>query len=136
MLITIPDRVSSFYLPFSQPGDTMSDLGVGNGGNANMNTNNMNQPGAGAGGSGLPQPGGGLSVDSISLGQLRSMVSNNQRPKQSWFDFKYDDEDTVMNEIEEFYSYVEMPQSAENLKAWEGCFSAGALQLYVRLWNA
>ncbi|TEB35348.1 hypothetical protein FA13DRAFT_1910340 [Coprinellus micaceus] len=50
------------------------------------------------------------------------MVNNSQRPKQSWFDFKYDDEDTVMNEIEEFYSYVEMPQSAENLKAWEGCF--------------
>ena len=27
-----------------------------------------------------------------------------------------------MNEIEEFYSYVEMPQVAENLRAWEGCF--------------
>ena len=37
--------------------------------------------------SGLPQT--GLAVDSISLGQLRSMVGNNQRPKQSWFDFKY-----------------------------------------------
>jgi hypothetical protein len=30
-----------------------------------------------------------------------------------------------MNEIEEFYSYVEMPQVAENLKAWEGSFSGG-----------
>lgn len=45
--------------------------------------------------------------------------------QQSWFDFVYDDEDTVMNEIEEFYSYIEMPQVAENLKAWEGSFTAG-----------
>lgn len=30
-----------------------------------------------------------------------------------------------MNEIEEFYSYIEMPQVAENLKAWEGSFTAG-----------
>lgn len=31
-----------------------------------------------------------------------------------------------MNEIDEFYSYVEMPQVAENLKAWEGSFTTGA----------
>jgi hypothetical protein len=30
-----------------------------------------------------------------------------------------------MNEIEEFYSYVEMPQVAENVKAWNGSFSGG-----------
>lgn len=30
-----------------------------------------------------------------------------------------------MNEIEEFYSYIEMPQVAENLKAWEGSFTTG-----------
>jgi len=30
-----------------------------------------------------------------------------------------------MNEIEEFYSYIEMTQVAENLKAWEGCFPSG-----------
>ena len=30
-----------------------------------------------------------------------------------------------MNEIEEFYSYVEMPQVAENLKAWHGSFPEG-----------
>lgn len=45
--------------------------------------------------------------------------------QQSFYDFRYDDEDTVLNEIEEFYSYVEMPQVAENLKAWEGSFSGG-----------
>ncbi|KAF8631239.1 hypothetical protein AX15_002568 [Amanita polypyramis BW_CC] len=61
-------------------------------------------------------------LDSITLGQLRSLVGTGPKPKQSWFDFKYDDEDTVMNEIEEFYSYVEMPQAAENLRAWEGSF--------------
>lgn len=32
----------------------------------------------------------------------------------------------MLNEIEEFYSYVEMPQVAENLKAWEGSFPGGA----------
>ncbi|KZT12541.1 N1221-domain-containing protein [Laetiporus sulphureus 93-53] len=55
-----------------------------------------------------------MGLDSITLGQLKAM--------QSYYDFKYDDEDTVLNEIEEFYSYVEMPQVAENLKAWEGSF--------------
>lgn len=30
-----------------------------------------------------------------------------------------------MNEIEEFYSYIEMPQVAENMKAWEGSFHDG-----------
>ncbi|KAJ7507480.1 hypothetical protein B0H11DRAFT_2313278 [Mycena galericulata] len=63
------------------------------------------------------QPGG---IDSISLGQLKQLVASMPKDKQWWYDYKYDDEDTVMNEIEEFYSYVEMPQVAENLKAWEG----------------
>ena len=35
-----------------------------------------------------------------------------------------------MNEIEEFYSYVEMPQVVENYKAWEGSFSGSTL--YIR----
>jgi len=30
-----------------------------------------------------------------------------------------------MNEIEEFYSYIEMPQVMENMKAWEGSFHDG-----------
>ena len=46
--------------------------------------------------------------------------------QQSCYDFKYDDEDHVINEIEEFYSYVEAPQTTENLKAWEeGSFQGG-----------
>ncbi|CCL99446.1 uncharacterized protein FIBRA_01464 [Fibroporia radiculosa] len=73
-----------------------------------------------------------VSLDSITLGQLKAMVGSAPKPKarvstlvQSYYDFKYDDEDTVLNEIEEFYSYVEMPQVAENLKAWEGSFPGG-----------
>lgn len=55
--------------------------------------------------------------------------------QQSFYDFRYDDEDTVMNEIDEFYSYVEMPQVAENLKAWQGSFPAGThnLELFVQI---
>ncbi|KAG1815329.1 hypothetical protein EV424DRAFT_1114352 [Suillus variegatus] len=63
-----------------------------------------------------------LGLDSITLGQLKAMVTCAPKPKQSFYDFRYDDEDTVMNEIDEFYSYVEMPQVAENLKAWKGSF--------------
>jgi hypothetical protein len=53
--------------------------------------------------------------------------------QQSQYDFRYDDEDTVMNEIDEFYSYVEMPQVAENLKAWEGSYSGGASDCVLSL---
>ncbi|KAG6833807.1 hypothetical protein H0H87_011741 [Tephrocybe sp. NHM501043] len=60
------------------------------------------------------------------------MVGSVPRPKQSYFDFVYDDEDTVLNEIDEFYSYVEMPQVAENLKAWEGSFTSGAASHILR----
>lgn len=45
--------------------------------------------------------------------------------KPSYYDFRYEDEDTVMNEIEEFYSYAEIPQFEENLRAWEGFFPGG-----------
>ncbi|KAK7695945.1 hypothetical protein QCA50_000584 [Cerrena zonata] len=68
---------------------------------------------------GAPSQGG---LDSISLGQLKAMVGSAPKTKQSTYDFRYDDEDTVLNEIEEFYSYVEMPQAGENLKAWQGFF--------------
>ncbi|KAH7868803.1 uncharacterized protein C8R40DRAFT_1268994 [Lentinula edodes] len=71
------------------------------------------------GGSGMPQQG---IMDSITLGQLRAMVGSVPKPKQWWYDYNYDDEDTVMNELDELYSYVEMPQVAENLRAWQGSF--------------
>lgn len=31
-----------------------------------------------------------------------------------------------MNELDELYSYVEMPQVSENLRAWQGSFTGGA----------
>ncbi|KAF9055024.1 N1221-domain-containing protein [Hymenopellis radicata] len=61
--------------------------------------------------------------DSITLGQLKAMVGSAPKPKQWWYDYNYDDEDTVMNELDELYSYVEMPQVSENLKAWQGSFT-------------
>ncbi|KAJ8523011.1 hypothetical protein ONZ45_g544 [Pleurotus djamor] len=61
-------------------------------------------------------------LDSITLGQLRAMVGTGPKPKKTRYDFRYDDEDMVMNELDEFYSYVEMPQAGENLRAWEGSF--------------
>ncbi|CAK5262962.1 unnamed protein product [Mycena citricolor] len=78
-----------------------------------------NQPPENASGAG----GQGGGIDSISLGQLKQIVATMPKERQWWYDYKYDDEDTVMNEIDEFYSYVEMPQVAENLRAWEGSFS-------------
>ncbi|KIJ37340.1 hypothetical protein M422DRAFT_69303 [Sphaerobolus stellatus SS14] len=67
-----------------------------------------------------PLPAG--SMDSITLGQLRSMVNSQPKPKQSYYDFRYEDEDTVFNELEEFYSYIEVSQVAENFRAWQGSF--------------
>ncbi|KAF8592589.1 hypothetical protein K439DRAFT_1625938 [Ramaria rubella] len=67
---------------------------------------------------GSPAPPGAL--DSITLGQLRSMVNSQPKVKQSYYDFRYEDEDTVFNELEEFYSYVEVSQVAENWRAWQG----------------
>ncbi|KAF9452194.1 N1221-domain-containing protein [Macrolepiota fuliginosa MF-IS2] len=61
-------------------------------------------------------------IDPITLGQIKAAMANSMKPKQSWYDYKYDDEDTVMAEIEEFYSYIEMPQAVENLRAWEDSY--------------
>ncbi|KAG9028376.1 Factor arrest protein 11 [Tulasnella sp. JGI-2019a] len=60
--------------------------------------------------------------DSITLGQLKALMPSNPKPRQSIYDFRYEDEDTVSNEIAEFYSYVEMPQVGENWRAWQGSF--------------
>ncbi|KAG8762882.1 Factor arrest protein 11 [Ceratobasidium sp. 423] len=63
------------------------------------------------------------SMDSITLGQLKSMVGSQTKQRQQRFDFRYEDEDTVFNEIDEFFSYVEVPQYAENMRAWQGSFN-------------
>jgi hypothetical protein len=41
------------------------------------------------------------------------------------FDFKYDDTDTIMHELDEFYPYVEMPIVAKNKERFEGSFDGG-----------
>lgn len=43
----------------------------------------------------------------------------------SFYDFRYDDQDTLSNELEEFYSYAEVAQFDENFRAWQGYFPGG-----------
>ncbi|PWN47739.1 hypothetical protein IE53DRAFT_232364 [Violaceomyces palustris] len=58
-------------------------------------------------------------LDSITLGHLRNLVKFGT-PKSRQFDFPFHaDTDTIRNEIDEFYSYVEAPQTAENRSCWE-----------------
>lgn len=65
----------------------------------------------------------GAPLDSITLGQLKSMVNNApQKPKQTYYDFEYKDEDTIFEEINEFYSFIEADQLAENLRMWQDSF--------------
>ncbi|RIA96253.1 hypothetical protein C1645_872211 [Glomus cerebriforme] len=61
--------------------------------------------------------------DSLTLGQLKKIVKqfpNKQRPKE--IGFVYTDNDSLSNEIDEFYSYVEISQCCENKKAFEDGF--------------
>lgn len=42
------------------------------------------------------------------------------------FDYRYDDTDTIMNELDEFYPYVEMTHVAQNPERFKGSFDGGA----------
>ncbi|KAJ9479176.1 Factor arrest protein 11 [Pseudozyma hubeiensis] len=58
-------------------------------------------------------------LDSVTLGQLRNLIVVD-KPKSRQYDFPINaDADSMLNEIDEFYSYVEVPQTAENRAAWE-----------------
>nr|CDI53470.1 conserved hypothetical protein [Melanopsichium pennsylvanicum 4] len=58
-------------------------------------------------------------LDSVTLGQLRNLIVID-KPKSKQYDFPiHADADSMQNEIDEFYSYVEVPQTAENRAAWE-----------------
>ncbi|PVF94747.1 hypothetical protein CPB86DRAFT_808407 [Serendipita vermifera] len=61
-------------------------------------------------------------LDSITLGQLRSALPTPQKPKQTYYDFHYEDEDNLFEEINEFYAFIEVEQLAENLRVWQGSF--------------
>ncbi|CAI2178129.1 10123_t:CDS:10 [Funneliformis geosporum] len=61
--------------------------------------------------------------DSLTLGQLKKIVKqfpNKQKPKE--IAFTYTDTDSISNEIDEFYSYVEISQCFENKKSFEEGF--------------
>lgn len=47
--------------------------------------------------------------------------------QQSFFDFHYEDEDNLFEEINEFYAFQEVEQLAENLRMWQqsGDFGGG-----------
>jgi len=55
-------------------------------------------------------------------------------PQQSYFDFHYEDEDNLFEEINEFYAFQEVEQLAENLRIWQQSseFKGGASSV-VRL---
>jgi hypothetical protein len=65
------------------------------------------------------------SLDSITLGQLRNMVGQQPRLKTQQYAMRYEDEDTVFDEIEEFYSYAEIRHVSGNLNAWQSSFHGG-----------
>nr|XP_018263299.1 uncharacterized protein I303_04793 [Kwoniella dejecticola CBS 10117]OBR85457.1 hypothetical protein I303_04793 [Kwoniella dejecticola CBS 10117] len=61
--------------------------------------------------------------DSITLGQLRAhTAAMEKKQKLQQFDFRYDDTDTIMNELQEFYPYVEMANIAKQPEKFHGSF--------------
>lgn len=50
------------------------------------------------------------------------------RYQQTYFDFRYEDEDNLFEEINEFYAFIEADQLAENLRLWQGSFEGGQNQ--------
>ncbi|WVQ82395.1 hypothetical protein IAT38_004523 [Cryptococcus sp. DSM 104549] len=61
--------------------------------------------------------------DSLTLGQLKQFTAGmEKKQKTQQFDFRYDDTDTLMNELQEFYPYVEMPHIAKNPEKFKGSF--------------
>lgn len=67
------------------------------------------------------------SLDSLSLGQLKGIAGNQPKPKPQQYAMRYEDEDSVFDEIEEFFSYIEMRYISGNLNAWQASFQGGSL---------
>ena len=68
----------------------------------------------------------GLSTESLTLGQLKNMINSPVKTKTQQYAMRYEDEDSVFDELEEFLSYQEVQQLSYNLNAWEGSFRGGA----------
>ncbi|WVQ99208.1 hypothetical protein IAU59_006340 [Kwoniella sp. CBS 9459] len=61
--------------------------------------------------------------DSITLLQLKAhTAAMEKKQKTQLFDFRYDDTDTLMNELQEFYPYVEMQHIASQPEKFKGSF--------------
>ncbi|WVF71683.1 hypothetical protein IAT40_006491 [Kwoniella sp. CBS 6097] len=61
--------------------------------------------------------------DSITLLQLKAhTAAMEKKQKTQLFDFRYDDTDTLMNELDEFYPYVEMQHIANQPEKFKGSF--------------
>lgn len=67
----------------------------------------------------------GLGTDSLNLGQLKNMVNSQTKMRPQQYAMRYEDEDSVFDELEEFLSYQEVQQLGYNLNAWEGSFRGG-----------
>lgn len=63
--------------------------------------------------------------DSLTLGQLKKIVSHFPKPKVPQYDFRYDDSDNLFNELDECYSYVEIGQIMENRVLFEQAYEDG-----------
>lgn len=74
----------------------------------------------------------GLSSESLALGRLKDMVGPQVKIKTQQYAMRYEDEDSVFDELEEFLSYQEVQQLSYNLNAWEGSFRGGA---WRHRWN-
>ncbi len=75
------------------------------------------------------------SLDSLALGQLKGLTANQPKPKPQQYTMRYEDEDSVFDEIEEFFSYVEMRYISGNLNAWQASFHGGSLPPSSRISN-
>ncbi|WVW83665.1 hypothetical protein I302_105686 [Kwoniella bestiolae CBS 10118] len=61
--------------------------------------------------------------DSITLGQLKAhTAAMEKKQKTQLFSYRYDDTDTLMNELQEFYPYVEMAHIAKQPEKFKGSF--------------
>ncbi len=67
-------------------------------------------------------------IDSGSHIELTESSSNTSPQTQTQvYDFRYDDTDTMMNELQEFYPYIEMLHVAKNPDKFKSSFPGGGL---------
>jgi hypothetical protein len=64
------------------------------------------------------------------LGPCLTTVSDGFQQQQH-YDFRYEDEDNVFEEINEFYAFVEADQLGENLRLWQGSFDRGSSKIDI-----